>query len=460
MESLKHKLAAALRACRPELGPVLRLAGPVVAAEIGWVSMSLVDTMMVGRVGPAAIGAVSVGSIAFFAVAIFGMGMLLGLDYFVSHAFGAGRFEAAHRALFQAVYLSLFLTALLTALIWLWIPWLSTWGIQPVVLEQAIPYLEAVTWSLLPLMLYTCLRRYLQGMGLVQPIMFALISANLVNVIANWILIFGNLGAPALGAVGAGWATLISRVYMFLVLLGYALVNDRRRRTGLWDVGRRIDWAEQRELVRLGLPAAVQVTLEVGVFAAATLLAGRLQPIALASHQIALNIASFTFMVPLGLSSAGAVRVGQGLGRGDPAGAARSGWTTILIGAGFMLCAGLVLVIAPGPIVRIFTTDPWVIMTGAALLGVAAFFQLFDGVQVVATGVLRGSGETRAPMVANLIGHWFFGLPVGAALCFWLGWGVIGLWLGLSLGLIAVALVLLRVWHRRVRSFGAATAAG
>jgi MATE family multidrug resistance protein len=454
---VKAALLAVLRDSKTELKPLLRLAGPVITAEIGWVSMSLVDTMMVGRIGATAIGAVSVGGIAFFAVAIFGMGMLLGLDYAVAHAYGAGKLEQAHRALIQGVYLSGGLCALLTACIYWMIPWLSVWGIQPVVLDQAIPYLKVVTWSLLPLLLYACLRRYLQGMGMVQPIMFALVSANLINVGANWILIFGHLGAPALGAVGAGWATLLSRVYLFLVLLSYAIYQARRRNTGLLATSCRLDGAGLRELVRLGLPAALQITIEVGVFAVATLLAGRLRPIDLASHQIALNIASFTFMVPLGLSSAGAVRVGQGLGRRDAAGAARSGWTAILLGAGFMFCAGLILLAFPRLILRSFTTDPRVILTGSSLLLVAALFQLFDGIQVVSTGVLRGTGETRAPMVVNLIGHWLLGLPVGYVLCFWAGWGVVGLWVGLSLGLIAVGLALLKVWHRRVQTLAVQT---
>ena len=197
----------------------------------------------------------------------------------------------------------------------------------------------------------------------------------------------------------------------------------------------------------------MQVTLEVGVFAAVTALAGRLAPVTLAAHQIVLNVASVTFMVPLGVGSAGAVRVGQAVGRRDAPGARHAGWAALTLGGGFMSCAAVVFVLAPYPILGLFTTDTAVIRVGVSLLLVAAVFQLFDGLQGVATGVLRGFGDTRTPMLWNLAGHWFFGLPVGYLLCFVMGWGVVGLWIGLSTGLILVGVVLVVVWWRRARSW-------
>lgn len=210
-----------------------------------------------------------------------------------------------------------------------------------------------------------------------------------------------------------------------------------------------------RRLVSLGLPAASQVTLEVGVFAAATALAGRLAPAALAAHQIAISIASFTFMVPLGVASAGAVRVGQALGRRDPAAAARAGWTALLFGTFFMGCAAAAFVLVPRLLIGAFTPDAAVIEIGVSLLLVGAIFQLFDGVQGVATGVLRGAGDTRTPMLWNLAAHWFIGLPLGYSLCFAAGYGVVGLWWGLSTGLIICGIALLAVWSRRVQRLAA-----
>jgi MATE family multidrug resistance protein len=440
-----------ITALKSEWKPMLALAVPVVAAELGWVAMGTVDTMMVGRVSAEAIGAVSLGTALFLAVAIFGMGLLLGLDTLVSQAFGAGRIEDCHRCFFQGVYLSLALAPVLMLVVYLLVQMLGAWGTDPEVVALTVPYVEKVTWSLLPLLLYASFRRYLQAMGLVQPVMFVLITANVVNALVNWLLIFGNLGAPPLGVVGAGWATFISRSYMAGGLFLYILYHDHRRRTGLFGVSLAFDPSRMRQLLTLGFPAAAQITLELGVFAVATALAGRLDSVSLAAHQIALTAASITFMVPLGVSSAGAVRVGQALGRGEPRAAGRAGWTALLLGAGFMALSALCFLSFRSQILRAFTSDEAVLTAGVSLLFVAAFFQLFDGIQVVATGILRGAGDTRTPMLSNLVGHWFLGLPIGVTLCFVLDWGVVGLWIGLSIGLIGVGIVLLFVWTRRVR---------
>jgi MATE family multidrug resistance protein len=429
---------------------MVNLAGPVVLAELGWMAMGVVDTVMVGRVSAEAIGAVGVGSILFYAVGIFGTGLLLGLDTLVPQSYGAGDLDDCHHTLFQALYLCLALSPILMLVMSVAVPLLREWGLHPDVLVQAVPYIRAVIWSAPPLLFFTALRHYLQGMNLVRPTMVVLVSANLVNVFANWALIFGNLGFPEMGAEGAGWASLASRVYMCLGLLGYIVYRERRYDVGLLRRSLGLDIARIRRLVRLGFPAAIQRALEIGVFALATGLAGRLDPVSLAAHQIAINIASVTFMVPLGISSAGAVRVGQALGRRDPQGARRSGWTALFLASAFMSLAGLTFFLIPRVILRGFTTDPAVIGTGVILLFIAAFFQLFDGVQVVATGILRGAGDTRTPVTTNLVGHWLLGLPIGYVLCFELGWGAPGLWVGLSVGLIAVGLVLLYVWAQRV----------
>jgi MATE family multidrug resistance protein len=427
---------------------MLRLAGPVVLAELGWMTMGVVDTMMVGRLGAEAISAVSVGNALFHALSIAGLGLLLGLDTVVSQAFGAGDIEDCHHSLLQAVYITLVLAPLLMAVVFLSIPWLRGWGLHPDIVDGSIAYARIAAWSTFPLLLFTALRRYLQGMGLVRAIMVVLVSANLVNVLANWLLVFGNAGFPALGVEGAAWATFWSRLYMCAALLVYVAYREHPNPAGFRAVSWRPDLERISRLVRLGLPAAAQIGLEVGVFAAATTLAGTLNPAASAAHQIALNSAALAFMVPLGVSAAGAVRVGQALGRRDPQGAHRSGWTALFLGAGFMLCTGLLVLVAPGGILRVYTNDPAVMSRGFSLLFVAAAFQLFDGVQVVATGVLRGAGDTRTPMITALVCYWLLGLPVGYYLCFQLGWGVQGLWIGLCLGLITVGVILLFVWSR------------
>jgi len=431
---------------------MVTLAAPVVVAEIGWVSMGLVDTLMVGPLGPEAIGAVGIGSAVFMGVVIFAMGVLLGLDTLVSHAYGAGRVDECHRWLVHGTVLSLLIALPVTLLLIVLSELLGAWGLDPTVLRLTRPYLDIVVWTVLPLLLYATFRRYLQGMGVVRPVMMALVTANVTNVIVNWVLIYGKLGAPAMGVRGAAWATALSRVAMAAYLFGAIVQRERGRRPGLFETPLSIEHAWMRRLFSLGLPAASQITLEVGVFAASTALAGRLAPIALAAHQIAIHIAALSFMVPLGISSAGAVRVGHAVGSGDPAGAARSGWTAILLGAGFMACTAAAFILIPRVLMGAFTRDERVLQLGVSLLAVGAIFQLFDGIQGVATGVLRGLGDTRTPMLWNLVGHWFIGLPTGYALCFVLERGVVGLWWGLSIGLIICGVALLIVWARRIHA--------
>ena len=419
-------------------------------AELGWIAMGLVDLAMVGRLGPAAIGAVGIGSVLFLAVVVFGIGMLLGLDTLVARAYGRGRPEECRRWLVQGAFLAGLLSVPLTLAAGGVAASLDRWGLEPAVERLAVPYFSIVVLSVLPLLLYTAFRRYLQATGLATQVTAALISANAINAAANWLLVFGNLGLPALGVDGAGWATCISRVYLASFLAVAILLHARRGPAGPWP-RLRPERRRLRRLVALGWPAAAQVTLEFGVFAAVTALAGRLEAVTLAAHQIVLNVASVTFMVPQGVGAAGAVRVGQAAGRRDPSGVRRAGWAALALGGGFMSAAAVFFVATPHPILRLYTSDPAVMRAGVTLLLVAAFFQLFDGLQAVATGALRGLGDTRTPMVSNLAGHWIVGLPVGYVLCFGAGWGIVGLWVGLSIGLTLVGAALVLIWWRRTR---------
>jgi MATE family multidrug resistance protein len=438
-----------------EARPMLRLAIPLVLAELGWMTMAIVDTMMVGRQAHSAeaIGAVSLGSILFNAVAIFGTGLMLGLDTLVSHSYGAGDVEDCHHSLVNGVYLSLGITPFLMGIVRLFEPVLRSLDIPAPVLNPAIPYLRALNWGTLPLLLYFVFRRYLQGMNLAKPVMFALISANFVNLVGNWALVYGHLGFRALGTAGSGWSTCVARIYMMSVLLVYAVYYDHRYQTGLRDTPRLPNFLRMWKLVQLGFPAATQFGMEVGVFAVCTALIGKLGAVPLASHQVALNSVSLTYMVPLGIASAAAVRVGQALGRGDPHGASRAGWTALALGMSFMFCMGVILFLVPDPIARVYTPDPVVIHAAGVLLYVAAFFQLFDGMQTVATGALRGAGDTRTPMLCHLILYWGIGLPLGAYLCFRLRWGAPGLWTGLCVALILIGCALLYFWRRKERLF-------
>ena len=443
----------ALQTLRAEFRPTLRLAVPLVLAELGWMSMAIVDTMMVGRLpnSAVAISAVSLGGILVHVLAFFGGGLLIGLDTLVSQAFGAGRREDCHRSLLHGIYLSLALTPFLMTPVWFFDPLLRFARIAPDIISVAVPYSKAMAWGTLPLLLYFAVRRCMQGMNMVRPISFALVTANIINAVGNWLLIYGRLGAPAMGAVGSGWSTAFARIYLAAILVGYLLWYDHKHRTELLRTPIQPELARIRRLIALGFPAAMQITLEIGVFALVTALIGRLGAVALASHQIALNTVSLTYMVPLGISSAAAVRVGQAIGRGDPRGAGEAGGTAILLGAAFMTCAGGALLLFPRWIARMYTPDETVIHSTILLLAAGAAFQLFDGIQTVATGALRGAGDTRTPMFCHFTAYWIIGLPLGAWLCFYRGWGAFGLWSGLSLALILIGIVLLCAWRRTVR---------
>ena len=395
------------------MGPTLRLAIPLVLAELGWMSMAIVDTMMVGRLpnSAVAIGAVSLGSAIFIVLALFGEGLLLGLDTLVAQAFGAGNREDCHRSLINGVYLSLALTPLLSAPIFLLPQLLRSMHVDSLITSETIPYTNALTIGLLPLLLYFAVRRCLQAMNMVRPVAFALLTANIVNALFNWLLIYGKWGFRPMGTVGSGWSTAIARVYMAAVLIGYLFWYDRKHRTELLKTPVDIDLSRIKQLIALGMPAALQFTLESGVFGAVTALIARLGAIPLATHQIALNTVAFTYMVPLGISSAAAVRVGQALGRRDARAASDAGGTAIFIGAAFMTFASVLLLVIPRWIARIYTTDETVIRNATTLLAAGAAFQLFDGIQSVATGALRGARDTHAPMLCHFTAYWIIGLP-------------------------------------------------
>ncbi len=431
-----------------ELRALLALAIPVALSEIGWMTMTVVDVIMVGKLGPSAIGAVGLGNAIYYAPSLFGIGLLLGLDTLVSHSWGARDFDDCHRSLAQAMYIALAFTPVLMLFIVFARPLFTGHGVDPAVGAMTRSYAGILNWGTLPLLVYGGFRRYLQGVARVRPVTFALISANLVNLAGNWIFIYGKLGMPAMGVRGSAISTVVARIYMAAVLVYFAWQHERRRSHSLFAHWPRPDWARIRALLDLGIPTAFQVVLEVAAFGTATILAAHLGAVPLATHEIVLNCAAFAYMVPLGVSAAGAVAVGHAIGAGNPAKARRAGWMAIGLGVGFMAVAALLFIVMPRPILEIYSRDERVLRLGAHILLIVAAFEIFDGAQSVASGVLRGLGETRIPMVLNFIGYWLFGLPLGAVLCFEMRWGLSGLWTGLTVALITIAVLMLLRWRR------------
>lgn len=427
-----------------------RLAVPIVAVQLGHMLMGVVDTLMVGRVSPDALAGVALGNLYFFAVVIFGWGLLLALDPIVAQALGAGDTEAAARGMQRGVLLAGALSVIVMLLLVPSRSVLRLLGQPPAVAELAATFTRISLAGIVPFYLFTALRQSLQAMKRMRTIVVAMVLANVVNVGLNYIWIFGKLGFPAAGVAGSAWATSVSRWLMvvFLVVLSWRLLRPQLLpiRPQIWD------WAPLRRMLAIGAPIGAQMQLEYGVFAVVGIMMGWLGTNELAGHQIALNIASLTFMVPMGVSGAAAVLVGHAVGRGDAAEARRAAAAALVCGVGFMAVSALVMLAVPQFLAALYTSDTVVAALAASLIPIAGVFQVFDGTQVVAIGILRGVADTRTPMLVNVLGYWFVGLPISAALGLWLGGGPRGLWWGLTAGLMLVGSVLL--WRVRRRLAG------
>ena len=423
-----------------ELRALARLAWPVVLGNLGTMGMGVVDTLMVGRLGAESLAAVAIGATWSFAALIPAMGACSGLDPWFAQAYGAGRPDEAGRALVRGALVLAVMAAPVVALHLVAAPALTALGQPAEVIPDAARYSQILAWTVAPVLGFHLLRHFLQGDGEMRAPAAVVAVANGVNLLANAALIYGWWGAPAMGVAGCAWATVIARSFMFAALVALALPALRRARPrgGIFEVG------PTRRMASDALLVAAQSAMEAWAFNAATFLAGRLGALPVAAHAIVMNLASLAFMVPLGVSSAAATRVGNLLGAG--ARWDRAGWSAVGLGAGLMGVSALLFAGLPGSLVRLYTGEAPVIEMAASMLVVAAAFQIFDGIQVVSFGVLRGAGDVRLPALANAVGYWAIGLPLGAWLAFRTDWGVAGIWVGLTVGLASVAgLLMLRL---------------
>jgi MATE family multidrug resistance protein len=430
----------AYRPGRTQLSEVASFALPIVVVQVGLMSMGALDTVMVGRVSATDLAAVAIGNLYFFGIAVFGMGVLFSLDPVVSQAVGASDHVGIARGVQRGGAIAVALTLIATLLLVPAGPFLAL-ARQPLdVVPVSADYAHGMIPGVFPFYGFIVLRQSLLAMGRVRAILVTVIAANVVNFLLNWVLIFGNLGAPALGAVGSAWGTSASRWFMMLGLMALGWPPLRRSLRPLRSDA--LARAPLMRTLRVGVPIGAQQFLEFGVFGAAGLLMGLIGTVAVASHQVALQLAALTFMVPVGVAQATSVIVGQAVGRGDASEARRVVGAGLAVGVGFMSLTAALFLTLPGPLSRIFTDDLDVVAAATLLLPIAGVFQVFDGLQVVAAGALRGVGDTRVPMVLNLVGFWLVGLPICALLGFTLGLGPRGIWWGLATGIGVVAVLL------------------
>ena len=424
---------------RDDFRRLLALGLPITVVQVLLMLPGVEDSVIVGRLGPSALGAIALGGTYFFAITGFGLGLLLGVEPVIAQAVGAGEPGAVARAFQRGLVIALGVSTL-AALTFLPVEHvLRFMGQQEELIAIVGPYMRVQAPSVYAFLLFVIVRITLQAHHVTRPILAAAMVANVVNIILCIGLVYGMWGMPRMGTVGAGVATSIARFVMLGVLVLAAwpelapLLRWQRASTAL---------APMAKLLLLGLPAGVQVSLEFGVFAIVGLVMGNLGAVPMAAHQIALNIASLTYMVPLGIGISGSVLVGRAIGAGDRDGARRMAVSVLACGVGFMVLSATAFALVPGLIARAYTNDAATIVLASALIPIAAVFQVFDGLQCVAIGLLRGTGDTRTPMIASLVGYWAIGLPMSLWLGRTLHGGPVGLWWGFVAGLMVVSIAM------------------
>jgi len=419
-----------------------QLAYPVIIGQLGIIMMGVVDSLMVGKLGAAPLAASALGGSSAFIVLIIGIGVSYAVTPLVAIAVGAGRFEDCGIYFRQSLLVNSILSIIIAVIIYFAADLIKYFD-QPVeVQNQAVDYMRIIGLSSIPLLLFQTYKQFIEGLSIMRPAMIITLIANLVNVFANWLLIYGNLGFPALGLNGAGWATFASRAFMALALMGFVMNNKFFKKYDVSFHFKSINWTVIKKILSLGLPSGIQYFFEVGAFSFAVVMVGWLGTKQLAAHQIAINLASISFMAVLGISVAGSIRVGNAVGMKEITETRRAGFTAILLGASTMLGAGIIFILFRNYLPTLYVNDEVVISYASSLLIIAALLQLSDGTQAVGIGVLRGLTDVKIPTAITFIAYWIVGLPVGYFLGFTLELGVQGVWIGLLLGLTTSAILL------------------
>jgi len=427
---------------KKQIVSTLQLAYPVIIGQLGIIMMGVVDSLMVGRLGAAPLAAASLGNSLTFIVLIIGIGVSLAVTPLVAIAVGANKYEDCGVYFRQSLLVNSILSIIIAVLIYFGADLIQYFNQPYEVQHQAKSFMRIIGFSSIPLMFFQTYKQFIEGLSIMRPAMIIALLANIINAFGNWVLVFGNFGFPALGLDGSGWATFTSRVFMALSLMGFVMNNRFFKQYDVSFHFKNINWPIIKKILSLGLPSGFQYFFEVGAFSFAVLMVGWLGTNQQAAHQIAINLASISFMAVLGISAAGSIRVGNAVGQKDIAQTRRAGFTASLLGASIMFFSGLIFILFRNFLPTLYVNDQVVISYASSLLVIAALFQLSDGVQAVGIGILRGLTDVKIPTAITFIAYWIVGLPVGYLLGFTFELGVQGVWIGLLLGLTTSAILL------------------
>lgn len=425
-----------------EIINTFKLAYPVIIGQLGIVMMGVVDSMMVGKLGPIPLAAASLGNSLIFLILIIGIGSSIVVSPLVAILVGAKRYSECGVYFRQSLVVNIAVSIVMIVIILLGVNFIYALKQPKEVIDQTIIFMTIVGLSALPLMIYQTYKQFIEGLSVMKPAMIIALLANIINFLGNWILIFGKLGLPALGIAGSAWATFSSRVFMAVALMIYVMKNKKFRQYDVTFHFRGLNFAIIKKILRLGLPSGFQYFFEVGAFSFAVIMIGWIGANELAAHQIAINLASISFMAVLGISQAASIRVGNAVGEQNISNVRKAGFTGILIGIFIMLISGMIFITFNDLLPELYISDEKVIEIASRLIIIAALFQLSDGTQAVGIGVLRGLTDVKGPTIITFIAYWVISLPVAYMLAFTFRLGVDGVWYGLLIGLTASAIML------------------
>ncbi len=434
--------SADLKNIKEEIFKTIKLAYPVIIGQLGIVMMGVVDSIMVGRLGSVPLAAASLGNSLIFIILIIGIGSSSVVTPLVAILVGGKRFSECGVYFRQSLLVNMLLSLVMIGIILIGVNFIHHLNQPDEVIELTIIYMSIVGLSALPLMFYQTVKHFIEGFSIMKPAMIIALLANIINAFANWVLIFGELGFPRLGLAGAAWATFASRVFMALVIMFYVMRNEKFKQYDVTFHFRSINFPVIKKILQLGLPSGFQYFFEVGAFSFAVVMIGWIGTNELAAHQIAINLASISFMGVLGISQAASIRVGNAMGEQSVSKIRKAGFTAIVLGASIMSLAGLTFILLNKFLPTLYIDDEAVISIASRLIIIAALFQLSDGTQAVGIGVLRGLTDVKGPTIITFVAYWMISLPIAYLLAFNFNLGVEGVWIGLLIGLTVSAILL------------------